>query len=183
MSKRVIVVDYDPGWPEHFEALAAPIRQALQGLDFEIEHVGSTSVPGLAAKPIIDMTIVLQATSTMPVLIEKLADLGYAHRGDLGIPGREAFKAPEHLPSHHLYACVNGNLALRNHLTLRNYLRQNLQAVQEYAALKKTLAERFAHDIDGYVDGKTDFILAILKQAEFDADALELIQTVNQKPI
>ncbi len=182
MRKRVIVVEYDPGWPERFESLAAPIRQALLNLDFEIEHVGSTSVPGLAAKPIIDMTIVLQRPEEMPILIEKLADLGYQHRGDLGISGREAFRASEHLPSHHLYACVQGNLALQNHLTLRNHLRQNPQAVQEYAALKKTLAERFSDDIDGYVDGKTAFILGVLKQADFETDALQLIQTVNQKP-
>ena len=182
MSKKVIVIDYNPAWPSQFDALAAPIRQALIGLDFDIEHVGSTSVTGLAAKPIIDMTIVLQSSEEMFSLIQRLQVLDYQHRGDLGIPGREAFKAPEHLPSHHLYACVQGNLALQNHLTLRNYLRQNPQAVQDYARLKHTLAEQFSQDIDGYVDGKTEFILAILKQADFDADALDLIQTVNQKP-
>ena len=128
--KTVIVVDYDPRWPAVFERLRASLARALAGLPFEIEHVGSTSVPGLAAKPVIDLNVVVPTANEVAETIERLASLGYRHRGDLGIVGREAFRAPPGLPKHHLYVCVEGVLALRNHLGVRDYLRTHPEAVR-----------------------------------------------------
>src|SRR5262249_20210502 len=116
--RRIIVVDYDPTWPLTFAALRAPIFEALRTIASAVEHVGRTSVPGLAAKPIVDMDVVLPSRAEIPAAIEKLATLGYTHRGDLGIPEREAFNSPAHLPTHNLYACVLGSAALANHLTI-----------------------------------------------------------------
>src|SRR5262245_51865013 len=97
----------------------------LAGVAVTIEHVGSTAVPGLAAKPIIDMDVVIRSRSDLPAVITRLATLGYQHQGDLGIPDREAFRPPPGLPPHHLYVCLAGCAALRNHITLRDHLRSH----------------------------------------------------------
>jgi GrpB-like predicted nucleotidyltransferase (UPF0157 family) len=98
--RTIEVVDYDPRWPETFAHLRSPILTALGDLAVAVEHVGSTSVPGLAAKPVIDISIVVPEKSDVPTGISRLAILGYVHRGDLGIEGREAFANPSGLPMH-----------------------------------------------------------------------------------
>ena len=180
MRKRKIVVqDYDPTWPTTFKQLHDTIWPAISDTAITIEHVGSTSVPGLAAKPIIDMTIVIPSTSQMPTLIERLATINYIHKGDQGVPGREAFDRPQDTFAHNLYACAKDNLGLKNHLAIRDHLRQNPKDVQAYGDLKKQLSEKFPHDIDAYVDGKTELILGILKKAGFNQKELNEIQGIN----
>ena len=178
---RTIVVDYDPSWPEVFERLRAHIWPALSDVALTVEHVGSTSVPGLAAKPIIDMTIVVPTESEIPVAIGRLATLGYVHRGNLGVEGREAFHSPDGLPKHHLYLCPHNSLGLRNHLAVRDYLRSHPETACEYGQLKKRLARDFPHDIDSYIDGKTDLILKILQAANFPTAELDAVERVNRK--
>ena len=179
---KVVVVDYDPSWPTTFEGLRAGIWPSVQDVATAIEHVGSTSVRGLAAKPVIDMTIVAPTAAAMQTVIDRLATLGYRHQGDLGVPGREAFTRPQNTPDHHLYACVAGNDALRNHLTVRDYFRGNPVAAHAYGNLKKQLAARFADDINRYVDGKTECILAILAGADFSPEQIDQIRAINSKP-
>lgn len=173
------VVDYSSEWASTFEKLQLRILHSLQDIETTIEHVGSTSVPGLAAKPIIDMDIVADE-GLVTTIIQRLARIGYRHRGNLGIEGREAFYAPAELPAHHLYVCEQGGLALANHLALRDYLRTHPYAVQEYGDLKKALAQQFPRDIDAYIEGKTDFILNVLEQSNFSSQSLGKIQTINQ---
>ncbi len=144
-----------------------------------VEHVGSTAVPGLAAKPIIDMDVVVASSDKLPEAIERLASLGYVHRGNLGIDGREAFDSPRGLPAHHLYVCLRESAALANHLALRDFLRHDSVAVAEYGRIKRQLAERFPNDIDGYVAGKTDFILTVLRGAGFPETVLRAIRDAN----
>src|ERR1039458_6898261 len=105
MSERVVIADYEPAWPRRYEALRARVADALGGLAAKIEHVGSTSVPGLAAKPTIDLSVQLRTTDDLPAVIERLSRLGYAHEGDFGIVGREAFATPPGYGTHdhHLY--------------------------------------------------------------------------------
>src|SRR5262245_12938232 len=122
MPEPVIIVDYDPHWRDLFDELRAPVAAALGDLAIGVEHVGSTAVPGLAAKPIIDMDVVVPSVTDIPEAIERLAILGYVHRGDLGIPGREAFISPAGKARHHLYACPLGTDELRRHRSFRDYL-------------------------------------------------------------
>ena len=117
---KVIVVDHDHSWSDTFEQLRARIWPCIEDLATSVEHVGSTSVKGLAAKPIIDMTVVVPMAPAMEHVIGRLATIGYQHRGDLGVPGREAFAFPPGTPNHHLYACVAGSDCLRNHLAVRS---------------------------------------------------------------
>ena len=147
-----------------------------------IEHIGSTSVPGLSAKPIIDMSVVVQSPEHVPLVIKRLATLGYVHRGNLGIEGREAFRSPQKLPAHHLYLCPEGSLGLINPLALRDYLRVHPDLAHAYGNLKKTLALEFPDDIDSYIDGKTDLILGILREVGFSRDQLDTIEQINRKP-
>jgi len=99
------VVEYDPNWPAAFEQLRLVVWPAVSVLATSVEHVGSTSVPGLAAKPIIDISVVVPTAADVPAAIHRLAAVGYVHQGNLGVEGREAFQAPDSTPRRHLYLC------------------------------------------------------------------------------
>jgi len=174
----IVVLDYDPAWPRLFEVLRRPIAAALSDVAIAIEHVGSTAVPGLAAKPIVDLDVVVPPHH-VATAIARLAALGYEHKGDLGVPGREALRHPPHLPRHHLYVCAAGNLALANHLAVRDRLRSDPALASAYGELKKQLAARFADYVDRYVAGKTAFILDVLRQAGFRAHDIAQIEHLN----
>jgi GrpB-like predicted nucleotidyltransferase (UPF0157 family) len=179
-SPSVVVVDYDPAWPRNFEELRDRILPVLGDVALAIEHVGSTSVPGLAAKPIIDMTVVVAARSDVPLAIERLARAGYRHKGNLGIEDREAFDHLPGLPRHNLYVCPQGTIGIVNQMAVRDYLRAHAESAAQYGALKKRLALRFPNDIDHYVFGKTDFVLDVLAKAGLTAEQLSSIERVNR---
>lgn len=178
--KRVEVVPYDPVWPRVFERVRAHVWPAVADLALGIEHVGSTAVPGLPAKPVVDACIVVASRAVVPACIRRLAGIGYTHRGDLGVPDREAFRAPEGLPRHHLYLGPRDGLGLRNHLGVRDLLRADPEAARRYGELKASLARRFPDDMDGYVAGKTEFLLGILAQAGLTEAELAEVRRVNQ---
>lgn len=178
--KRVQVVESDPAWPEAFERVCTHVWPAVCDVALGIEHVGSTAVPGLKAKPVIDACVVVASRQEVAVCIERLANIGYVHRGDLGVPDREAFRQPEHLPRHHLYLSPRDSLSLKNHLGLRDYLRAHPEAAREYGELKASLALRFPTDIDSYIVGKTQFILRILGKAGLSEDTLAGIRRMSQ---
>ena len=178
--RTVVVVDYDPRWPRQFEELRASVWPAVSDLALGIEHVGSTSVPGLAAKPILDVTIVLPSRHEVADAIRRLATLGSRHRGNLGIDDREAFDQPDGRPAHNLYVCPQATIGIVNQLAVRDYLRAHPDVAAAYGVLKKRLATQFPHDIDNYVFGKTDFILDVLRQAGLTAEQLASIERVNR---
>ena len=173
--RPIEVVNYDPQWPLTFASLRRVIRTALCDLVMSIEHVGSTAVPGLAAKPIIDLVVVIKSASLLSGVIQSLANLGYFHEGVLGVPGREAFGREDHdVPRdgtcrhwthHHLYVCVQASDPLERNLAFRNYLRENPGEASTYATLKRQLAQQYPHNMDSYVHGKTAFVEEILQRA------------------
>ena len=176
----IVVVNYDPGWREAYEQLRSQIWPVVREVATTIEHVGSTAVPGLAAKPIIDISVVARSEADIPAGIQRLGTIGYIHRGNLGVEGREAFRTPTSSPRHHLYLCARNCSALANHLAVRAFLRAHPEDAQEYGALKKQLALRYSDDIDGYTDGKTDMILRILERAGFRSDELKNIERIKK---
>jgi GrpB-like predicted nucleotidyltransferase (UPF0157 family) len=182
----VSVEDYNSDWPNQFEKIKSEIWPLICNTALAIEHVGSTSVPGLAAKPIIDIDIVINAKNDLEKVIAKLQTLGYEHRGNLGIEGREAFKAPEKIAGdsirHNLYVCLDGCLALKNHIKFRDYLRDHPAERDSYGKLKKELALLFPDAIDSYVDGKTDFVTKVLKSQGLQEGELELVSKMNKLP-
>ena len=161
----VVIQDYDPLWPYLFERLRSRIATVLADMADAIEHVGSTSVPGLAAKPIIDMDVLLKSSSDLPLAIARLASIGYEHRGDLGVTGREAFRAPAREYAHHLYVCPPGSIAYLEHIRVRDHLRSNQNDAEAYADLKRNLAGKFRNDREAYNEAKNEFVQGILRRA------------------
>ena len=159
-TKRVIVVPYDKTWTSAFEEIKKEIESSVGDLIIGIEHVGSTSVEGMSAKPIIDLDIIIKDYSTFDALVEKLNAIGYIHEGNLGIKDREAFKYTDkpHLQQHHLYVCPQQSEELRRHITFREFLRSNPEAVRRYSTVKDKAAQLFPDDIDKYIDYKSHCI-------------------------
>jgi GrpB-like predicted nucleotidyltransferase (UPF0157 family) len=164
------VVPYDERWPARFEELRSRLENALGALSARIEHVGSTAVPGLAAKPKIDVDIVVRSREELPAAIARLAEIGFGHQGDLGIPGREVFRGPDGGDTYHVYVCVDGAQPLREHLAFRDYLRAHPETAEEYGRLKRDLAARLRSDRDAYTRAKTTFVERVLALAAAEAE-------------
>ena len=164
-TRNVVVVPYDPAWKANFEAIKAEIEKAVGDLIAGIEHVGSTSVEGLSAKPCIDLDVIIRDESVFAAVAARLEAIGYFHEGDLGIRGREAFcyfNKP-HLQKHHLYVCPQQAAELHRHITFRDFLRNNPEAVKQYAAVKQKAAQLYPNDIDKYMAYKAPCIARLYK--------------------
>jgi GrpB-like predicted nucleotidyltransferase (UPF0157 family) len=159
------IEDYSPHWPQRFETLRSRIAALLNGMAAAIEHVGSTAVPELAAKSVIDIDVLLTSRRHLPVVITQLASAGYEHQGDLGIPGREAFRMPPNDIPHHLYVCPPNSHEYRRHLAFRDHLRTHPEDAVSYACLKRDLAVRFSGDRRAYTEAKSNFVQGILRRA------------------
>ena len=166
MKKHVVVEPYNMEWKSDFIAIRDELDAVLKDIVLKIEHVGSTSVEVLSAKPVIDIDVVIKDTTVLPDVISALQTIGYFHEGDLGIPGREAFKyeGKEHLRKHHLYVCSQDSEELKRHITFRDYLRSNPDAVEEYSKIKEEAANFYPWDIDKYIEHKSPVIEMIYKR-------------------
>ncbi|MGT2754965.1 GrpB family protein [Streptococcus ovis] len=159
-TEKVIVLPYQSSWKEDFLQLKQMIDALVGPWILSIEHVGSTAVEGLSAKPIIDIDVVMSDEAALGQIVQKLAEVGYQHEGNLGIEGREAFRYEPRTdwPLHHLYVCSPDSQELHRHLTFRNYLRMHPEAVKEYSLVKERAATQFPSDIDGYMASKASCI-------------------------
>ena len=159
-TASVIVLPYNKEWKSDFEKIKRELEAALGNLTIGIEHVGSTSVEGLSAKPCIDIDVIIKDYSVFGAVVDRLNTIGYIHEGNLGIQDREAFKYTEkpHLQKHHLYVCPQNSEELRRHLTFRNFLRSNPEARKKYGQTKETAAKLFPNDIDRYIQYKSPCI-------------------------
>ena len=165
-TKRVVVLPYDKRWESDFLKIEEKIRGALGEAALRIEHVGSTAVPGLSAKPIVDLDVVVRDSPVPDTVIRALAGIGYRHEGDLGIAGREAFRyeGTERLPAHHLYVCPQDSPELKRHLAFRDYLRSRPEAAREYGRIKEEGAALYPDDMGKYIGHKTPFIEKIYRE-------------------
>lgn len=171
------VVEYSPHWPIAFEAVAATLRDALVGVPVvSIEHVGSTAVPGLAAKPILDIDVIVTAEH-LSATVAALATIGYQPRGDLGVGGREALSSPDSIPRRHVYVCVEGTLHLRNHLAVCRVLRERPDLRDRYAAVKRQLAAIDDMDMGRYLAGKSAILHEVLSHSDLtEAEKAEILR-------
>ena len=160
-----MVAAYDPGWPALFRQLRDRVDAALAGVAHVTEHVGSTAVPGLDAKPVIDLDAVAADDAAAGAAVKALAAAGWRHQGNLGITGREAFLPPSGPVYHHLYAVVAGSQPHRDHIDLRDFLRTHPVQAARYASLKRRLAVLLETDRPAYSDGKAEMISDLLRQA------------------
>ena len=157
---KVTVLPYDPEWKTAFLRIAEEVSAALGELAVAIEHVGSTSVEGMSAKPCIDIDVVIKDYTVFGEAVKRLGAIGYIHEGDLGIKGREAFDYTDkaHLMKHHLYVCPQDSEELRRHITFRDFLGDHPEAVERYSRVKEQAAVLFPNDIDGYIEYKSPVI-------------------------
>ena len=165
-TKRVVVVPYDEAWKNAFEEIKTEIEAEIGALIIGIEHVGSTSVKGMSAKPCIDIDVIIKDYSVFDEIVRKLGAIGYIHEGDLGIKDREAFKYTDksHLMLHHLYVCPQYSEELRRHITFRDFLRRTPEAVRKYSLVKEKAAELFPDEINQYIAFKAPCIEELYKE-------------------
>lgn len=171
------MVEYSLDWPIAFEGVAAILRGALAQVPIvSIEHVGSTAVPGLAAKPILDIDVIVTADH-LPAAVAALATIGYRHRGDLGVTGRESLSSPDSIPRRHVYVCVEETLHLRNHLAVRRVLRERPDLRERYAAVKRQLAAIGDMDMGRYLAGKSAILQEVLSHSDLtEAEKAEILR-------
>ena len=174
----ILVAAYDTDWPRYFAAEAERIQQSFGAQAQQIEHVGSTSMPGLRAKPVIDIQVSVPSLQPRGDLYNRLEALGYTHfpLGDFDLV-YPFFKRPASWPStHHVHLCESGSEQERTHLAFRDYLRSHPLAATEYVELKLKLAA--AHDgqtmesQERYSLGKSEFVALALQAALRDQSGL-----------
>jgi GrpB-like predicted nucleotidyltransferase (UPF0157 family) len=169
LEKGIVrVVPHHPSWGDVFEQERRVLQEHFGGRVLDIQHVGSTSVPGLDAKPIIDIAIAVASPAVIPTCRQQLCYLGYSDRGDSGTEGGYLFvkvRSPE-VRTHHLHMVAIDDPQWRNYLRFRDILRSDDTLRTRYGELKKTLQEQFARDRKAYTDGKNDFIRGVLAPYE-----------------
>ncbi|MCA9822532.1 MAG: GrpB family protein [Dehalococcoidia bacterium] len=165
MTRRVELVPYNPDWPRIFTVMRRRILERCDGLVVDVEHIGSTSVPGLAAKDVVDLMPGLRAFDDGAKCVPAMESLGFVYKGEFGIPGRHYFNMddPEtgkRLHNCHMYAI--GHDEWIAHLAFRHYLRGHADWRDRYEALKRHLAVRHRDDVEAYAEAKTDFVKQVV---------------------
>jgi GrpB-like predicted nucleotidyltransferase (UPF0157 family)/RimJ/RimL family protein N-acetyltransferase len=178
----VTVEPYNPEWPQHFQQLKARLESFLQGVPYiSIEHVGSTSVPNLAAKPIIDTDIIVAPNDVQGVVDALVTRGGFHYLGELGIVHRHVVRDPDQSPPRSTYVCVDGVAQTRNHLGLRDTLRSRPDLRDEYAQVKFDLAAKGTNIVD-YIEAKSEIIQKILKASGMlTSEELDALARTNLK--
>lgn len=162
--EKIVLMEHDPAWLHAARDEAARIALACGNALLRVEHIGSTSVPGLKAKPILDLMPLLRAYDDGYQCVAPMRAMGYWYADDFGIPGRHLFVkgAPR---THHVHMLVEGSKEAARHLAVRDTLRIDPELSARYAALKESLATRFGADRQGYADAKSELMLEIFRRA------------------
>ena len=159
-QKHVIVAPPDPAWPDAFDAASREIVGAMGANLLAVHHIGSTAIPGIWAKPVIDLLPVVRDLARVEEHVAAMRALGYEAMGEFGIPGRRYFRreGPNGLRTQNVHAFEHGSQHVARHLAFRDFMRAHPDVARQYSDLKRQLAERYPHDIEGYMDGKDAFI-------------------------
>lgn len=181
-GKMIRVVDYDPAWPRLFEALRLEIEQRLGDLRPDIHHVGSTAVPGLAAKPKIDIDALVRA-DRLPEAVERMRAVeAYAFHGDPYGDGKWTFTRPHGGYGERLYLCAPDNAMHEKRVIFRDYLRAHTERADAYANLKRALAVQASDDWDSYTAGKSAFVAETVARALAGRDRERIIPRFRPRP-
>ena len=182
---HVQVCEYNHEWPVQFNDISNELRQILKNTSYNaIEHVGSTSVPGLTAKPVIDIDIITEQEHLQEAIDAFTQEGSYSFRGDLGIPERYAFKHNDEnvMPKRNVYVCIDGCQALRNHLAVRDLCRRDAGVREKYGSAKLELSRKEWESVDEYASAKTEVLNWVLRKAGFEPGELDDIAEMNKKP-
>jgi GrpB-like predicted nucleotidyltransferase (UPF0157 family) len=167
MTRRVSVAPPDPQWASGFEAEAQEIQIALGAGCLAIHHVGSTSIPGIYAKPVLDLLVAVTTIDVMDERCPQMTALGYEALGEYGLPGRRFFRKDDAdgVRSHHVHSYAQGSAELHRHLAFRNFMRAHPPLAQQYSDLKRRLARDHPEDMEAYMAGKDGFIQEMEQRA------------------
>lgn len=164
--RTIEVIPHDREWAARFRKEAVFLKSIFEGLMQDVHHIGSTAVPDLPAKPIIDLLVEVADIEKVDAHNDRLVEFGYIPKGEFGIPGRRFFiKGGEENRTHHIHVFETGSSCVAQHLVLRDYLIAHPQDAEAYGRLKEVLARQFPRDIMGYMRGKNDFIQDLLQKA------------------
>jgi len=164
--RNVEVVQHSRGWAAEFKAEADRLAAALGDEVVAAHHVGSTAIPGMSAKPIIDILLEVRDVERLDGFHSEMAGLGYEARGEFGIPRRRFFvRSTGHRRTHHVHAFATGSPGLERHLAFRDYMISHPKEAEAYGRLKESLAKEFPTDIEGYMNGKDAFIKEMEEKA------------------
>lgn len=181
----ITIVDYDLRWPEIFEDERARIVEAIGERVVEIQHIGSTAVPGLASKALIDIMAAVRSMADADECIAPLEALGYTYRGEVVFAGSHYYKKirEDGERTHNIHLCEGSNQEWERHILFRDYLRNHPTVALEYAALKRGLAAKFVDDRVGYTNAKDEFVEAcIAKAREEPVYVLEIVDYDERWP-
>jgi len=166
MGDRVVIVDYDPAWPGRFLEVGRVLRRTLGDLAFRIDHIGSTAVPGLAAKPVIDVQVSVRDLDPVDPFRLPLERIGYVWHSDNPDLTKRYFREGPGRPRTHLHVRRAGSWAEQQALLFRDYLRTHSARATRYGNLKRRLAEAYGEDREGYTDAKSPFIWRTMVRAD-----------------
>ncbi|WP_042348461.1 GrpB family protein [Bacillus massiliigorillae] len=163
---RIKVVEHDKNWGSMYKKEENAIKSILQEELVNSFHIGSTSVPGLKAKPIIDILLVVNDINKLDSFSTQFGALGYEVKGEYGIAGRRFFRKGGDNRTHHIHAFQYDNInEIERHISYRDYLRSHPEVCEQYGELKSKLAEQYPNNIDSYCDGKDAFVKSVEKEA------------------
>ena len=185
LSNSLVILPYDPNWKNEFERIRNYLMEHIGDLVLNIRHMGSTSVPGLAAKPIIDIIAVIESYDVFPEIVVRLSRIGFIHQGDQGINEREAFKRniADDFMEYHFYVCPKTSEELKRQMLFIEYLRSNKETADKYGELKRNLIDEVKGDRVLYTESKTEFIFNILNKAHIMGNIDEAELDYSEYPI
>ncbi|SFG45398.1 GrpB domain, predicted nucleotidyltransferase, UPF0157 family [Halobacillus alkaliphilus] len=163
--RRVQVNLYDERWPFRYEAERKKLLQIYQSEVIDIFHIGSTSVAGLKAKPVIDIMLIVKDIERVDQCNQQMRTINYEPKGEYGMTGRRFFQKGGDQRTHHVHVFEQGDKNVTRHLAFRNYLRSHSEVREKYGNLKHRLAMQFPNDLDSYIEGKANFMSEIEKKA------------------
>jgi len=164
MTREIIIAPYNINWPLMYKRESSTIKDLLGSEIIDIYHIGSTSIPGSDAKPIIDILIAVKSVDVIDKLEFKMIGLKYRPMGEFGIKGRRFFiKGTDEERTHHVHVFQGGDPEIKRHLHFRDYLTKHPEEIAKYGQLKRKLAKKYKNNIDRYTKGKSAFIARVNK--------------------
>ncbi len=164
--RKVEVTNYNSNWPKSYQSEAERIRTIFAPILVDIYHIGSTSIEGLSAKPVIDILVEVSSLEKVDDFNQEMEHLGYEARGENGIPLRRYFQKGGDNRTHHVHIFEKGNREIERHVTFRDYLRNHPQEAHKYGLLKEELAKKFPYDIEKYISGKDSLVKELDEKAK-----------------
>ncbi|MET4654739.1 GrpB-like predicted nucleotidyltransferase (UPF0157 family) [Exiguobacterium sp. PvP048] len=163
--RQVIVTPYQSSWPEAFQQEKEQLETIFGGRLLAVHHIGSTSVPGLSAKPILDILPVVDSLDGIEAFDTAMEQIGYETKGEFGMSGRRYYRKGGDNRTHHIHLYADGNPEIMRHVVFRDYLRQHPEEVEAYSTIKERQAHQYPEDISAYIAGKDSFVKTMEQRA------------------